>query len=152
MNAAWSIRKAELRDVRTIRQIDRFSFRSPWTEGWTIAQVTDPTRVHLVAASDFKIVGHGGLIFMGDQAHVATVAVEENARRQGIARAIMRELMTVAFDKGFAEITLEVRESNAGAIALYGGLGLDEVGRRPGYYGDNNEDAIIMTGSLENHD
>ena len=142
-----SIRRAEVRDVRSIRSIDQSSFPSPWSEGWTIAQVTDPGRVHLVAERDFKVVGHGGLIFIGDQAHVATIAVEAQFRRQGIARALMASLTRAAIDRGQKALTLEVRESNSPAIALYELHGLEVVGRRVGYYGDNNEDAIIMTAS-----
>lgn len=142
-----SIRRAEIRDVRSIRVIDRESFPTPWTEGWTIAQVTDPARVHLVAERKFKVVGHGGLIFVGDQAHVATIAVAKPSRRTGIAKALMAALTDAAVEKGYDELTLEVRESNTAAISLYEGRGLEIVGRRVGYYGDNNEDAIIMTAS-----
>ena len=148
-----SIRRAEIRDVRDIRTIDRTSFPSPWTEGWTIAQVTDPARVHVVAERNFEVLGHGGLIFLGDQAHVATLAVAADARRQGIAGALMESLTEAAIERGYDEMTLEVRESNTAAIALYERHGLKVLGRRVGYYGDNNEDAIIMTASnLGSHD
>lgn len=139
------IRRAEIRDVRDIRTIDRESYPTPWSEGWTIAQVTDPARLHLVAEQDFVVVGHGGLIFLGDQAHVATIAVASNARRQGIGAALMVELIVVTGAKGFDELTLEVRASNESAIALYERHGLTVLGRRKGYYGDNGEDALIMT-------
>ena len=109
--------------------------------------MTDLTRVHLVAEREFKVIGHGGLIFVGDQAHVATIAVEAQHRRQGVAKALMARLTEAAIGKGYDELTLEVRESNAAAIALYERHGLEVVGRRVGYYGDNDEDAIIMTAS-----
>ncbi len=132
--------------MRDIRAIDRDSFPTPWTEGWTIAQVTDPARVHLVAERDFVVVGHGGLIFLGDQAHVATLAVGAEHRRQGIADALMAELKSRAQNLGYAEVTLEVRASNQAAIALYDRLGLAVIGRRKGYYADTKEDALVMTG------
>lgn len=141
-----SLRRAEIRDVRDIRAIDRASYPTPWSEGWTIAQVTDPARVHLVAERDFVVVGHGGLIFLGDQAHVATLAVSPASRRQGVADALMRELKVLAHSLGYGEVTLEVRASNAPAIALYERHGLAVVGRRKGYYGDTGEDALVMTG------
>lgn len=141
-----SLRRAELRDVRDIRAIDRGSFPTPWTEGWTIAQVTDPLRVHVVVERDFAVVGHGGLIFLGDQAHVATIAVASASRRQGVGQALVIELMRIAHELGYGEVTLEVRASNEAAIALYGRLGLAVLGRRKGYYGDTGEDALIMTG------
>lgn len=141
-----NLRRAELRDVRTIRAIDRQSYPTPWSEGWTIAQVTDPARVHLVAERDFVVIGHGGLIFLGDQAHVATLAVAPDARRQGIGDALMDELKLQARNRGYDEVTLEVRASNAVAIALYERHSLTVLGRRKGYYADTGEDALIMTG------
>lgn len=144
----FSLRRAEIGDVRDIRAIDRSSFPSPWSEGWTIAQVTDPGRVHLVAERDSTIVGHGGLMFLGDQAHVATIAVSEDFRRQGIGMAIMNRLRKAATEGGYYELTLEVRQSNLPAIALYERHGLAVMGRRPGYYADNGEDAYIMTARL----
>lgn len=147
MNAALppTVRRAEIRDVVNIRSIDRDSFPTPWSQGWTIAQVTDPTRVHLVAERDHVVVGHGGLIFLGDQAHVATIAVAPDQRRTGVADMLMVSLLGAATDKGYSELTLEVRASNEAAIALYERHGLAVVGRRKGYYGDNGEDALIMT-------
>ena len=91
------------------------------------------------------MVGHGGFIFLGGQAHIATIAVAPEHRRQGIADVLMVELLKVAGERGYDEVTLEVRVSNEAAIALYERHGLSEVGRRKGYYGDNGEDALIMT-------
>lgn len=91
------------------------------------------------------VVGHGGFIFLGDQAHIATIAVAPEHRRSGIADALMVELLSVAKAKGYDEVTLEVRASNDAAIALYERHGLVVVGRRAGYYGDTGEDALIMT-------
>ena len=144
------LRRAEIRDVRDIRVIDRESYPTPWSEGWTIAQVTDPARVHLVAERDFVVIGHGGLIFLGDQAHVATLAVTPRARRQGVADALMVELKVRANKVGYGEVTLEVRASNVAAIALYERHGMSVLGRRKGYYADTGEDALIMTGPSAN--
>jgi ribosomal-protein-alanine N-acetyltransferase len=74
--------------------------------------------------------------------HVMNIAVEPNHRRQGVARGLLDALL----DKGGREAnyTLEVRVSNAAAIALYEAYDFRAVGTRRRYYADNGEDAIIM--------
>ncbi len=140
-----TLRRAAIRDVRDIQSIDRDSYPTPWSKELTVAQVTDPARMHLVAERSNVVVGHGGLIFLGDQAHIATIAVGFGARRQGVADALMVALITHAGEQGFEEVTLEVRASNQPAINLYDRHGFAVLGRRPGYYADNGEDALIMT-------
>ena len=143
-----SIRRAELRDVRSIRLIDRGVFRTPWTEGATIAQVTGPDRMHFVVEQSHRVVGHGGLVILAGEAHVALLAVERASWGQGVGDVIMRHLFEAAAANSFAGLSLEVRKGNAAAIALYERHGMTVVGQRKGYYRDNGEDAIIMTSAL----
>ena len=75
--------------------------------------------------------------------HLMNVAVDPHARRQGIATALMEHLFDTA-DRPHEQYTLEVRESNAGAIALYEAFGFRGAGHRRAYYHDNREDAVIM--------
>jgi len=70
--------------------------------------------------------------------------VRAEDRREGIGSALCRAVMDWSRREGAHEITLEVRAGSAGAIRLYGGLGFVAVGRRPGYYHDPQEDAVIM--------
>lgn len=92
-----------------------------------------------------RIAGFAGLWLMVDEAHVVTVAVLPEERGKGLGAALVHALMNVAIEHQMTLATLEVRESNAPARALYRGYGFYEVGVRKRYYADNREDAIIMT-------
>ncbi len=80
-----------------------------------------------------------------DEAHIATIAVHPDFRRRGIARELMVTAIRECITHGAVSATLEVRQHNLGAITLYRQLGFEAVGRRPRYYQDTHEDAIIMT-------
>jgi ribosomal-protein-alanine N-acetyltransferase len=77
-----------------------------------------------------------------DELHVADLAVRPERRRRGVARALLEDLK--AAGPGVSWIGLEVRASNAAALALYRGLGFSESGVRKGYYADTGEDAVLM--------
>ena len=143
--APLSTRRAELRDVRDIRAIDLAAFPKPWSEAMTISQVTETGRVHFVVEESQKVVGHGGLVFLADVAHVATIAVSQAFWGRGVGDLLMKQFFATAEANRQTTLTLEVREGNAAAIALYERHGLEVVGRRNGYYQDDGEDAIIMT-------
>ena len=93
------------------------------------------------------VVGVGGLWLGVDEAHISSVAVAGEARRQGHGRRLARALVALAASLGAEAVTLEVRASNGAARALYGGCGFEEVGERRRYYPDG-EDAVIMTLTL----
>ena len=80
------------------------------------------------------------------------VAVSPAYRRQGIGESLMVALMEALKERGIESLTLEVRASNEGAIALYDRLGFQQVGRRPNYYTDPREDALIMRKELYHAD
>lgn len=142
-----SFRRAELRDVHHIRLIDRQVYPTPWSEKLTLQQVTGPGRFHLVAEESGRVVAHAGLVFLDGDAHIATIAVSPAYQRRGIADEMMQRLFAAAKANGCPEVTLEVRAGNEPAIALYERHGMVVAGRRPGYYADNHEDALIMWSS-----
>ncbi len=92
-----------------------------------------------------RLVGFAGLWLMVEEAHIVTVAVAPPAQRLGYGRLLVQGLLRVADREGMLAATLEVRESNAAARALYRDLGFHEAGKRKRYYSDNREDAVIMT-------
>lgn len=143
------LRAAELRDVRSIREIDRLVYPKPWSEKLTIEQVTRSDGRHLVAERDHRVIAHGAVAFLADDAHITTVAVHPAAQRLGVGRTLVRELAGCAAAVITGGITLEVRVSNESAINLYESLGFESAGTRPGYYGDTGEDALIMWKDLE---
>jgi len=80
-----------------------------------------------------------------DEAHISTIAVHPDCRRQGIGGMLVREAIRQAMARGAKLATLEVRQSNQDAISLYQKHDFECVGRRDRYYRDNQEDAILMT-------
>jgi ribosomal-protein-alanine N-acetyltransferase len=97
-----------------------------------------------VAVEDGTVLGYVGSQTVLDEADVMNVAVSPNARRRGVAKALMIALLDALRETGVKSLTLEVRASNDPAIALYDTLGFTQVGRRPRYYRHPVEDALIL--------
>ena len=92
-----------------------------------------------------ELVAFAGLWLMADEAHITTFAVHPSWRRQGVAHRLMVRLVELSRQIGAQRMTLEVRVSNLAAQSLYRRFGFVVVGRRPRYYTDDAEDALIMT-------
>lgn len=103
-----------------------------------------PPRVALVAESANEVVGLAVASVMAPQAELESVAVAASAQRQGIATALLRELVEELISSGVEEILLELRVSNARAFAFYEQFGFVQVGRRRSYYQDPVEDALLL--------
>ena len=124
--------------------------RQAYTNGWpstAFEHELQQNRLarYIVLHVQGQLLGFAGLWLMVDEAHVVTVAVAPGVRRQGYGRLLVHGLLRVARREGMLAATLEVRESNVAARALYRELGFHEVGKRNRYYSDNREDAVIMT-------
>lgn len=83
--------------------------------------------------------------YIVDEVHIATLAVRPDYRRQGIAERLLSKALSEAIGQDFYIFTLEVRAGNIAAQRLYLKFGFEIVGKRPRYYKDNQEDALIMT-------
>ena len=101
-----------------------------------------------MAEQDGRTAGYVGCQTVLDEGYITNVAVSPDFRRQGIARALIAELTAKAGGNKLAFVTLEVRESNAPAIALYTGAGFAPVGKRKDFYSNPTENAVLMTISL----
>ena len=145
------IRPAQLRDVYSIQSIDRSVFPKSWTQRFTVEQITRRKGAHLVAERAHRVVGHGGVAFLADDAHVTSIAVDPQHHRLGVGTTLMQELIELSAARVSGSITLEVRVSNESAIALYEQLGFESAGVRPNYYADTKEDAVIMWRSLDDN-
>jgi ribosomal-protein-alanine N-acetyltransferase len=110
-----------------------------------IIQGDDPQHLPPPAERSELITGFVGVWVMPEEAHIVTIATRENHRRRGIGEMLLISAIQLAQRLGQPLVTLEVRVSNEAAIALYRKYGFDEVGRRPRYYSDNREDALILT-------
>jgi ribosomal-protein-alanine N-acetyltransferase len=133
------------RHLRGVMVIERQVYARPWSPNLFIAEMTDPSnRCYLVARVDREVVGYGGLICYGDEAHVTNIAVDPNQHRHKIGSRLLLELMHAGIGMGAHAVSLEVRVSNWGAQRLYGRFGFHPVGIRRNYYQELNEDALIM--------
>jgi ribosomal-protein-alanine N-acetyltransferase len=79
------------------------------------------------------------------EAEIENIVVSESCRRHGIGGQLLVELVEKLGDAGIETLHLEVRVSNQPAIGLYKSFGFSEAGRRPRYYSDPVEDAVLMT-------
>ena len=94
---------------------------------------------------DGTILGYAGLLTILDEGYITNIAVRLEYRRQGVASQLLDVFTRFAQGNHMAFLTLEVRDTNAAARALYAKHGYEEVGRRKNYYDHPKEDAIIMT-------
>jgi [ribosomal protein S18]-alanine N-acetyltransferase len=133
-------------DLDAVQEIERRSFRTPWpAHAYRTELETNRLAQYLVARSDGRVVGYGGIWLMADEAHITTFAVDPDWRRRGIGERLLLALLDLAIARNAHEATLEVRLSNLPARRLYEKYGFRPVGLRPRYYSDDNEDALIMT-------
>ena len=134
--------------VSAVAELEKLCFSAPWSERSIASELTNEYSLWLVEERDGVAVAYVGSQSCPPEADVMNVAVAPEFRRQGIGEGLMVALMDALRDKGMESLTLEVRASNSPAIALYDRLGFTEVGRRPNYYTDPREDALIMRKEL----
>ena len=141
----FNIRKMTLEDVPDVIDLDQKSFSLPWPErSFRFELTANPASRSWVADLDGKIVGMIVVWLIIDEAHVATLATHPDFRRRGIAKKLLAHALRHLMDDGARSSFLEVRESNIAAQEMYRKFGYEASGRRPRYYKDNDEDAILM--------
>ena len=139
------IRPMEFTDLDGVLAIERASFRSAWSRGMFLDELTQGhSRAWFVAGSPWGLMGYAGLMEVEHEGHIMNLAVRPDARRSGIGGALLSALFEEAARRRIERLTLEVRPSNEAALALYTDAGFTEGGRRHGYYGDSGEDALVM--------
>jgi ribosomal-protein-alanine N-acetyltransferase len=136
-------------DLASVLRIERASFPSAWSIDSYLRELRNPTSYYLVARLKGEVIGYAGMWVVEDEAHVSTIAVRTEFRRRGLAEEIMNHLIGVAEQRGATRITLEVREGNDAAQALYQKLGFRSQGLIPHYYGDTGENAFVMLRETE---
>jgi len=136
------IRELGHADLPAVVAIERRSFSSPWSAGMLVLELSRPSSVALVAQQDGRITGCAIATRYDRAWHLMKIAVAPEERRRGIASSLLASVL----DRIGPEqpVTLEVRPTNRAAIALYERFGFTGRGRRPGYYPDNGEDALLM--------
>ena len=152
------IRRLAYADLPQVVAVERRAFATPWSLAMFVLELSKPSGICLGArpsppregsregggraGRDRDLAGYVICSRYDAAFHVMNVAVDPDRRREGIASALLTSLLERAGRD--ARLTLEVRRSNAGAIALYEGFGFRSVGVRRRYYADTGEDALIM--------
>ena len=132
--------------IPQIAALEKECFSMPWSENMLEDALFDPQACFIVAEDGEagNVLGYAGLHAILDEGYIDNVAVAPDARRHGVASALL-EVFCRFGEVNLAFLTLEVRKSNAAAIALYEKFGFQRAGLRPGYYQHPREDAVIMT-------
>ena len=140
-----SIRSMELRDVDAVCEIEKLSFKTPWSKESFIEEMKAKERTrYVVAELGDTVVGYGGMWLIIDEGHITNIAVHPDYRGQKIGKKIVEGMIAVANSEGITSLTLEVSVTNTPAIKLYKNLDFKEAGIRKDYYTDTGEDALIM--------
>ena len=136
------MREADLPDVMAIEQR---AYAFPWTQG-VFRDCLLANHPAWVLAQDGELIGYAVLSVAADEAHVLNLCIAPEVQGRGHGRRLLRALLLLARRRGAQRVFLEVRPSNAPAIALYHDEGFNEIGRRPRYYPakDGREDALVM--------
>jgi len=129
-------------DIPAVTALEQQTYPTPWSENVFREELAQPNRIYLLAEEEGMLAGYAGLMLVGEEAHVTTVAVEDAWRGKKVGTGLMLRLVDGAIRNGASHLTLEVRASNVIAQDLYRRFGMAPVGMRKNYY--PNEDALIM--------
>jgi ribosomal-protein-alanine N-acetyltransferase len=143
MSAPLEIRRLAYADLPQVIAVERRAFPSPWSLAMFVLELSKSSGMCLAAFRDGRLVGYLICSRYETVWHVMNVAVDPDVRREGVATALLADLIARIDDPG-ARFTLEVRPSNRAARSLYERFGFRSVGLRKRYYQDNGEDAVIM--------
>ena len=132
------------RHVPQVAALEKICFADPWSEKSVASELENPLSYWLVAMDGEKLVGYVGSQTVQGETDMMNVAVCPDYRRQGIAEGLILALIAALKARESHCLTLEVRDSNDSARALYEKLGFSEIGRRKNYYRSPKEDALIL--------
>ena len=128
-----------------VAELERMCFSTPWNEAMLEEELYNDTASFIVAeGEDGSVLGYAGLHVILDEGYIDNVAVRPSCRRMGLGDRLLDVFIRFG-QANLAFLTLEVRPSNTPAVALFEKNGFKEVGRRPNYYDDPKEDALLLT-------
>ena len=141
------IRKLTAEDTEKAAIIEERCFAEPWSAN-SLLMLTGTNAFGIVCEIDGTVAAYGGMICVLDEGQITNIATLPEFRRRGLARKVLLSMLDEARARELAFVTLEVRESNAAAIALYEQLGFVKLGKRPNFYRKPTEAAVIMEKNL----
>ena len=135
-------------DLAAVLRLERVSFPSAWTPESYLRELRNENAYYVVARGEGEVIGYAGMWVIAEEAHISTLAVRPDFRRRGLGKTMLRHLMQIARARQATHMTLEVREQNEIALALYRKLGFEPRALLPHYYGDTGENAYVMAREL----
>ncbi|KAF0092683.1 MAG: ribosomal-protein-alanine acetyltransferase [Fusobacteria bacterium] len=144
-----TVRKMCLEDIDGVMEVDRDCFSIPWSRESFMMELESSLSTYVVAVDNDGVLGYGGFYMVLDQVEITNIAVMGKVRGKGIGKSILEALIKLALIGGGKVVNLDVRASNEAAKALYYSYGFKLVGMRRGYYQKPDEDALLLTLSLE---
>lgn len=130
--------------VDAVAALEKVCFNDPWSVNAIMSELSNPLSLWLVAVEGDRLAGYVGSQSVMGWADMMNIAVDPVFRQRGVARGLVLELVARLKEQDVTCLTLEVRTSNEPAISLYHKLGFVQVGRRPNYYRNPKEDALIL--------
>ena len=131
-------------NVSGVAELEKQNFSDGWSEASLREELDNPYALYLVALDDSdRVIGAAGLIQSMDEADIMNVSVAKDARRQGIASKLLTALLDEGKKRGINAFTLEVRETNTSARALYEKFGFENAGTRKDFYTNPADNAVI---------
>lgn len=136
-------------DIVAVHAVEERAYEFPWTPG-IFRDCLRSDYPAWVLEEGGTVVGYVLMSVAAGEAHILNVCVAPEHQGRGLGRKLVRAILHVARGRAAERVFLEVRPSNAGAIALYHDEGFNEIGRRPRYYPARNgrEDALVMAKEL----
>lgn len=142
------IKRLEEEHIDEVSALEERCFSAPWSRESFMWAKDDENSYFTVALEGGRVVGYAGLRFFAPEGDIANVATAPEHRRRGVASALLEDIIDFAKKRGITSLMLEVRTSNAGAVALYKKYGFVKVATRKNYYTMPTEDADIMRSEI----
>ena len=136
--------KMEECHVIQVAELEKLCFSDPWSEKSVASELNNQLSLWLVALDGDRVAGYVGSQTVLDETDMMNIAVHPDFRRQGVAEELVDALVLELRGMKSRCLTLEVRDSNLPALNLYNKLGFLQIGKRPNYYRNPKEDALIL--------
>ena len=143
------IREMCLSDIEAVLRIEEESFSLPWSAAAFENELNNPDTFYYVWTEDNEPMGYAGFWKILTDGNITNIAFSQSARGQGRGQKFVAFLKEKAGQMGITAMTLEVRKSNAAAIAVYQKNGFQIAGMRKDYYRKPAEDALIMWAEIK---
>ena len=144
-----NIEKMTAETVEAVAKLEESCFSTPWSHKDLVSELENPWAIWITAMEDGNLAGYLGIQYGPDGADIMSIATSPDFRGKGVAKQLLNDMELRLKALHLQWITLEVRPSNASALALYTSQGFQQVGRRPKYYQKPTEDALLLTKYFE---